>query len=72
MAFNHRIIDTAQRSIDSGFDLAKSLIHAENLAEAMELQAAYWRNQLDTLRTQAEKIRALIRDAAGQDGQDAR
>jgi hypothetical protein len=70
VAFNHRIIDTAQRSIDSSFDLAKSLIHAENLAEAMELQAAYWRNQLDTLRAQAEKICALsIRDTAGQNRQ---
>ena len=64
VALNHNVIDIAQRSINSGFDLAKNLVRAENLGEVMELQAAYWRNQLNTLTAQAEKIRSLsIRDA---------
>jgi hypothetical protein len=32
---------------------------AKNLAEVMELQAAFWRKQFSELRTQAEEVRAL-------------
>jgi len=39
VALNRKIIDIAQRNINSGFDLAKGLAGAKNLAEAMELQA---------------------------------
>jgi len=42
VAFNRKIIDIAQRNVNSGFDLAKSLAGAKNLAEMVELQAAYW------------------------------
>ena len=51
VALNRKIIDIAQRNINSGFDLAKSLAGAKNLAEAVELQAAYWRKQLAALTT---------------------
>jgi phasin family protein len=47
--------------INSGFDLAKSLVGAKNVAQAMELQTAYWRKQLDALTAQAEEVRALSR-----------
>ena len=33
-AFNRKIIDIAQRNVNSGFDLANSLAGAKNLAEA--------------------------------------
>ena len=59
VAFNRKIIDIAQRSVNSGFDLAKSLAGAKNLAEAMELQGAYWRKQFGALAAQAEEVRAL-------------
>jgi phasin len=59
MAFNRKVIDIAQRNINSSFDLAKSLAGAKNLAETMELHGAYWRKQLDALATQAEEVRAL-------------
>ena len=59
VALNRKIIDIAQRNINSGFDLAKSLAGAKNLAEAMKLQADYWRKQLDTLAAQAEEVRTL-------------
>src|SRR6476660_6235200 len=59
VAFNRKIIDIAQRNVNSGFDLAKSLAGAKNLAEAMELQAAYWRKQLATLTAQVEEFRSL-------------
>ena len=58
-AFNRKIIDIAQRNINSGFDLAKSLAGAKNLSEMVELQTAYWRKQFDALTAQAEEVRAL-------------
>jgi hypothetical protein len=58
-ALNRKVIDIAQRNINSGFDLAKDLAGAKTLAEAMELQAAHWRKQLDALSSQAEEVRAL-------------
>jgi phasin len=59
VALNRKVIDIAQRNINSGFDLAKSLAGARNLAEAMELQGAHWRKQLDALAAQAEEVRTL-------------
>ena len=58
-AFNHKIIVIAQRNLNSGFDLANSLAGAKNLAEIVELQAAYWRKMFITLTSQAEEVRAL-------------
>ena len=58
-ALNRKIIDIAQRNLNSGFDLAKSLAGAKNLAHILELQGAYWRKQFGTLMAQAEEVRAL-------------
>ena len=59
VAFNRKIIDIAQRNVNSGFDLAKSLAGAKNLSEMVELQATYWRKQFGLLADQAEEVRAL-------------
>ena len=59
VAFNRKIIDIAQRNVNSGFDLANSLAGAKNLAEIVELQATYWRKQFSALTAQAEEVRAL-------------
>jgi phasin len=59
VALNRKVMDIAQRNINSSFDLAKSLAGAKNLAEAMELQGAYWRKQLETLTAQAEEVHTL-------------
>ena len=59
VAFNRKIIDIAQRNVNSGFDLAKSLAGAKNLSEMVELQAAYWQKLLGTLTSQAEEVRAF-------------
>jgi phasin len=64
VALNRKIIDIAQRNINSGFDLAKGLAGAKNMAEAVELQADYWRKQLDTLTAQAEEVRTLTAQVA--------
>ena len=42
IALNRRMIDVAERNMDMSFDLAIGLTGARNLAEVMELQAAYW------------------------------
>ena len=47
---NRRFIDLAERNINTGFDLATGLAGARNLAEVMELQAAYWRKLFGELR----------------------
>jgi len=59
IALNHKVIEIAQRNIDSGLGLAKSLAAAKNLAEVIELQAAHWRKQLGALADQAEEVRTL-------------
>ncbi len=58
-ALNRKVIDIAQRNVNSGFDLAKSLASAKTLPEAVELQSGYWKNQLGTLSAQAEELHAL-------------
>jgi len=59
VALNRKIMDIAQRNLNSGFDLAKNLAGAKNLAETVELQGAYWRKQFGALAAQAEEVRAL-------------
>jgi phasin len=59
VALNRKILDIAQRNVSSGYDLAKSLAGAKNLADFVELQTAYWQKQLDALTAQAEEVRAL-------------
>src|SRR5512132_3410218 len=58
-AFNRKLIDIAQRNLNSGFDLAKSLAGAKNIAEIVELQSAFIRHQFDVFANQASEIRAL-------------
>ena len=57
-ALRRNILDTAQRNLNLGFDLAKNLAGTSNLFEIVELQAAYWRQQFDAVRPpQAEEVR---------------
>jgi phasin len=58
-ALNRKVIDITQQNINSGFEFAKSIARAKNLAEAMELQATFWRHQLGILGAQAEEMRNL-------------
>jgi hypothetical protein len=59
VALNRKAIDITRRNINNGFGLAESLARAKSLAEAMELQAAYWRKQLGELAAQAGEMRTL-------------
>jgi phasin len=63
-ALNRKTIEIAQRNLNSGFDLAKSLAGAKNLAEMVELYTAYWRKQLGALTAQAEEVRVLATNVA--------
>jgi phasin len=63
-AINRKAIDIAQANLNSGFDLAKDLAGARNLAEIVELQAAYARKQFQALVAQAEEFRALSAQVA--------
>jgi len=58
-AFNRKLIDIAQRNLNSGFDLAKNMATAKNLAEIVELQSAFIRSQFEVFASQAGEIRAL-------------
>jgi hypothetical protein len=59
VAVNRKILDIAERNINTGFDLATSLAGAKTVADATEVNATYWRKQFDELRMQAEEVRAL-------------
>ena len=56
-ALRRNIFDIAQKNLNLGFDLAKSLAGARNLSEIVELQAAYWRKQFDAFTTPSEEVR---------------
>ncbi len=58
-AFNRKLIDITQRNLNSGFDLAKKLAGAKNLAEIVELQSTFIRQQFEAVANQAGEIRAL-------------
>jgi hypothetical protein len=49
-------MDITQQNIDTSFEYAKSVAGAKNLAEAMELQTAYWRKQLSMLGTSSRRV----------------
>ena len=60
LSFNRKITDVAERNMETGFDLAFGLAGARNLAEVMELQAAYWQ-KIAGAQSQS-KTRALRRN----------
>jgi phasin len=65
-ALNHKVMDIAQRNINSSFDLGKKLAGAKNLAQIVELQAAHWRKQFEVLAGQAEEVRVLSTQVAAE------
>lgn len=64
VALNRKVIDITQSNLNSGFDFAKNLAGAKNVAELMELQTSYVRKQFETLASQAEDIRTLATKVA--------
>ena len=65
--------DIARRNLKSGFDLARNLAGAKNLAEIVEL-LAYWRKQVGALRGPSRGIPCAVNQGdrrCGQADQDA-
>jgi hypothetical protein len=60
VALSRKIRDIAERNISTGFDLASRLAGATSVAEAVGVQADYWRKQLGELSMQAEEVRVLL------------
>lgn len=58
-AFNRKVIDITQTNLNSGFDLAKDIAGAKNIAEIMQLQSSFARAQFEALAKQAEEVREL-------------
>lgn len=58
-AFNHKLMEIAQRNLTSSFDLARSLASAKDVTEFVELQSTFIRNQFDAFTSQASEIQAL-------------
>ncbi len=54
--FNRKIIDIAQRNLNSGFDLAKSLAGAKNLSEMVECRRPIGRSCWGRSRPKPEKF----------------
>jgi phasin len=69
VAFNRKFIDIAQRNVNSGFDLAKSLAGAKDLSEIVELQVAYWQKLWGIFTSQAEEVRAVVTKVAAAAGE---
>ena len=63
-ALNRKAIDLTQTNLNTGFDLAKDLAGAKNVAEIMELQASFMRKQFGALAAQAEEVRTLTSKVA--------
>jgi phasin len=59
VALNRKMIEITQTNVNSGFDLARNLAGAKNLAEILECQTAFAQKQFETFATQAEEIRSL-------------
>jgi hypothetical protein len=51
VGLNRTMVDSAERNIDTAFELATELAGARNFAEVMELQAAYWRKLMGERRS---------------------
>lgn len=68
-AANRKIIDIAQRNLNSSFDLARSLAGARNPLELVELLASYYWKQVHELSTQVEVVRYRLFGSSAADPQ---
>ncbi|MEP0232879.1 phasin [Roseibium sp.] len=54
--FNHKAVDAAKANTDAAFTFIKDVMAAKTLAEAIELQSTFARQQFDTLSSQAKDM----------------
>lgn len=58
--FNHKAVDAAKVNADAAFSFMKDLMAAKTLAEAIELQSTYARQQFDALSTQSKDMQEFV------------
>lgn len=63
-AINRKVIDVMQSNVNSGFEFARDIAGAKNVAEMFECQAAFARKQFETFATQAQEIGELSNKVA--------
>ena len=54
--FNHKAVDAAKANTDAAFSFVKDLMAVKTVAEAIELQSTYARQQFDALTAQAKDM----------------
>jgi phasin len=54
--FNHKAVDATKANTDATFSFFKDMMAAKTLAEAIELQSTFARQQFDNLSTQAKDM----------------
>jgi len=54
--FNHKAVDAAKANTDAAFTFIKDVMAAKTLAEAIELQSTFARQQFDALSSQAKDM----------------
>ncbi len=57
--FNHKAVDAAKLNADATFNFVKDIMSVKTLAEAIELQSTFARQQFDTLSAQSKEMHEL-------------
>jgi len=57
--FNHKAVDAAKVNADAAFTFIKDIMSVKTLAEAIELQSTFARQQFDTLSNQSKEMHEL-------------
>jgi hypothetical protein len=58
-SLNLRLVEIAQRNVNSAFELARNLAACGTIADMAEVQMAFWREQMALLAHEAEDVREL-------------
>ncbi len=61
---NRKALDFAQNNLNSTFELARNLLETKDIGEAVELQLAFARSQIEALGGQAKEFSDLTTKAA--------
>ncbi len=62
---NKKTIEYSKANIQSGFDLAKKLVDATDISQAMQIQNEYLRKQMEAYGAQAKDILNLVNRTDG-------
>ena len=57
--FNHKAVDAAKTNADATFNFIKDIMSAKTVAEAIELQSTFARQQFDALSAQTREMQEL-------------